>query len=30
VNKEYTEITDFIAKELNISKEKIEVYKLEE
>lgn len=30
VNKEYTEIIDFVAKELNISKEKIEVYKLEE
>lgn len=30
VNKEYTEIIDFLAKELNIPKEKIEVYKLEE
>jgi len=29
-NKEYAEITDFISKELKISKEKIEVYKLEE
>lgn len=30
VNNEYTEIIDFVSKELNISKEKIEVYKLEE
>jgi len=30
VNKEYSEIIEFAAKELNISKEKIEVYKLEE
>lgn len=30
VNKEYTEIIDFVSKELDISKEKIEVYKLEE
>lgn len=30
VNSEYTEIIDFVSKELNISKEKIEVYKLEE
>lgn len=30
VNREYTEIIDFVSKELNISKEKIEVYKLEE
>jgi len=29
-NKEYTEIIDFISSELNIPKEKIEVYKLEE
>jgi stage III sporulation protein AF len=29
-NKEYTEIVDFISNELNIPKEKIEVYKLEE
>lgn len=29
-NKEYTEIIDFAASELNIPKEKIEVYKLEE
>lgn len=30
VNKAYTEIIDFLANELNVSKEKIEVYKLEE
>ena len=30
VNKEYTEIINFVSKELNIPKEKIEVYKLEE
>lgn len=30
VNKEYAEIVDFASKELNIPKEKIEVYKLEE
>ena len=29
-NKEYTEIVDFVSSELNIPKEKIEVYKLEE
>lgn len=29
-NKEYTEIIDFVSSELNIPKEKIEVYKLDE
>jgi stage III sporulation protein AF len=29
-NKEYTEIINFVASELNIPKEKIDVYKLEE